>query len=157
MAVSSGFAGKFIPIEISFDNSTWLRFGAVRTKTFANTVETADSTADDSAGGYREVIETFIAGTKSWDGVVKTDNRGDTLDRFESFFHDPSLENGADGNPLDVRCFYVREIRPKTNNQNRTTSAPVQLTSFEIGAPYDDVTTYSMETQIIGDVALADA
>ena len=156
MAGINGFTGKEVPLEISFDNTNWIRFGAVRGKTSSNSVETADATADDS-GDYREPLETFISGTNSWDGIVKTDARGATLDRFEAFFYDPSLENDASGNALTRRCFYMRLIRPKTNDQNRTVTRQVQLTSFEIGAPYDDVTTYSMETQTITDPTVADA
>jgi predicted secreted protein len=157
MANDNGFAGKFVPIDISFNGTDWIRFGAVRNKTISNSTETADSTADDSSGGFREVIETFIAQTLSWDGVIKADSRGVTLDRFEAFFFDPSNENDGDGNPLTVRCFYVRYARPKTLDETRTISQRVQLTSFEIGAAYDDVVTYSLEAQTIEAPTVADA
>lgn len=157
MASGTGFAGRLVALEISYDNTNFFRFGAVRGKTITTGTETADSTADDSAGGFREVVETFKTGTISWDGVVKTDNRGDTLDRHEAFVYDNSLENGADGNPLQAACFYVRIIRPKTNNQTRTITALIQQTNFEIGAPYDDVTTFTLEGQIIDDPVLVDA
>lgn len=157
MSTGNGFAGKFVPLEISWDGTTFIRFGAVRNKTVNNSTETADSTADDSSGSFREVIETFIAQTISWDGVIKTDSRGDTLDRFETFFFDPTNENGPDALPLQVRCFYVRYARPKTSGETRTITQRVQLTSFEIGAAYDDVVTYSMETQTIEAPTVADA
>lgn len=157
MANGNGFAGKFVPLDISFNGVDWIQFGAVRNKTVNNSTETADATADDSPGSFREVIETFIAQTISWDGVIKTDTRGTTLDRFEAFFFDPSLELDGDGNPLEVRCFYVRYARPKTLDETRTITQRVQLTSFEIGAAYDDVVTYSMETQTIVQPTVADA
>ena len=157
MAGGSGFAGKFVPVLISWNNTDFFRLGAVRAKSFDNATEVADSTADDSPGGYREVIETFITGTNNFDGIVKRDDRGNVLDRFDAFFHNPALENGADGQPLDVRCFYVRYQRPKTNGETRTYTAPVQLTNFSFGAPYDDVVTFTFETQTIGDVVVADA
>ena len=157
MAGESGFAGKQVTFEISWDNVTFIRFGSVRGKTQSTGTETADSTADDSAGGFREVIETFKTQTNSWDGVVKTDTRGDTLDRFEAFVYDNSLEDGPDALPLTSARFFVRTIRPKTNSQTRSITRCVQLTSFEIGAPYDDVTSFSMEAQTINDPVLVDA
>jgi len=157
MSGQSGFAGKEVALEISWDNSTFIRFGAVRGKSQPTGTETADSTADDSAGGFRESIETFKTQTISWDGVVKTDSRGDTLDRFEAFMYDNALENGPDAQPLTSSRFFVRTVRPKTNDQTRSITSCVQLTNFEIGAPYDDVTTFSMEVNTIADPVLVDA
>lgn len=157
MAGGTGFAGREGVLEISYDNSTFIRFGAVRGKGISTGTETSDSTADDSSGGFREVVETFKTGTISWDGVVKTDTRGVTLDRHEAFVYNNALENGADGNPLTAACYYVRFTRPKTSGETRSITALIQQTNFEIGAPYDEVTTFTLEGQIIADPVLVDA
>ncbi len=155
----SGIVGRDISeaLEISWDNSTYIRFGAGRNISQPNTVETADSTASNSGNDYRTVVETFIAGTLSWDGVIKLDASGVILDRFEAFFHNPALENGPDSQPLQQRCFYLRFSRAKTGSQNRTKTFQIQLTSFELGAAYDDVATYSAEGQILQLISLNDA
>lgn len=158
MATSSGIVGRDIleRLQISFNNSTWIDFGAGRNISQPNTVETADATAAGD-NDYRVVVETFVAGTLSWDGVIKTDSDGATLDRFENFFHNPALENGPGGTALSSRCLYVRFTRAKTGSQNRTKTFQIQLTSFEIGAAYDDVATYSCEAQILSLVSTSDA
>lgn len=121
--------GDTLPVE-----ADWKRFGSMRTKEFNLEWETADATADDSIGALRENLATFQSLTISGDGTCKASGAG-SANLIELTKHVANPVATA-GQPV----VWMRMTFP-----DLTFTAYMLLTTMSRSAPFDDVTTYSME------------
>lgn len=112
----------------------WKRVGAMRTKEFSLEWETADSTADDSVGALRSNLATFQSLSISGDGTAKASGNGSaSLIELTKHVANPAATGGQ---PV----VWMRMTFPDI-----TFTAFMILTTMSRSAPYDDVTTFSME------------
>ncbi len=121
--------GDVRPLE-----SDWKSLGAMRTKELSGEWDTADGTADDSVGGIREMLATFMSVTVSGDGVLRKAG-GENLTELTKHFFNPVATSGQP-------AVWFRLTFPDV-----TFTAYFLLSSFGRNATYDDVATYSLEAQ----------
>lgn len=118
----------------------FVRLGAIRDKSWGPEWETVDSTADTSAGDIREFLVTYKTFNPSFSGVVSNDDT-DNQKALELYINNPT-----GGQP----CGWLQIIRPVSATQNRVYEIFVIFTSYSIEATYDDVMTFSLDTQNSG-------
>lgn len=112
----------------------WKRVGAMRTKEFNLEWETSDSTADDSVGALRSSLATFQSLSISGDGTAKASGTGSaSLIELTKHVANPAATGGQ---PV----VWMRMTFPDI-----TFTAFMILTTMSRSAPYDDVTTFSLE------------
>ncbi len=121
--------GDTLPAE-----ADWKRFGSMRTKEFNLEWETTDATADDSIGALRENLATFQSLTISGDGTCKASGAGSAnLIELTKHVANPAATGGQP-------TAWLRMTFP-----DLTFTAFMIITTMSRSAPFDDVTTYSME------------
>lgn len=120
--------GDTIPSE-----SEWKRLASMRTKDFTVDWDSADATADDSIGALRENLPTFQSLTMSGDGTAKAS------DPNQVEFAKHAIKPDATGGKPYV---WLRQTFP-----DLTFIAFTMISSYSRSAPYDDVVTFSIETQ----------
>ena len=119
------------------DEADWKLFGSLRTKEFALTWDTTDTTDSDSQGSLRENLATFQNLTISGDGLAKASG-ANNLKELTKHFVNPVATNGQ---PL----VWMRMTFP-----DLTFTAFMLLSNLGRSAPYDDVVTYTLEAMATG-------
>lgn len=136
---NSKYVGKTVVLEYAMGcgdevPTVWKSIGAMRTKEFELAWDTTDATADDSVGALREDLATFQGLTISGDGVCKNGIAAANLIELTKHVANPA---GTGGQPV----VWMRMTFP-----DLTFKAFMLLTTMSRSAPYDDVTTYSLES-----------
>jgi len=138
---SQKYVGRSVVLEYAIGcadelpaEDDWKRFGSMRTKEFNLEWDTTDATADDSIGALRENLATFQSLTISGDGTCKASGSG-AANLIELTKHVANPTATA-GQPFA----WLRMTFP-----DLTFTAFMIITTMSRSAPYDDVTTYSME------------
>ena len=110
------------------------RIGSMRTKEQTMEWESTDATDDSSIGALREQLATFLSFGISGDGTVKkTANDSAHLVELTKHFANPVATGGQPK-------AWMRMTYP-----DLTFTCYMLLTNLSRSAPYDDVTTYSLE------------
>lgn len=129
------FAGKSVIMEYAYgcgdaipEAGDWKRLGAMTTKELTISYDTIDVTADDSVGGIRENMASFMTATISGDGRVK--NTPDMIELLQFYVAPPG------GQPN----LWLRLTYPDV-----TFKMFAILNNFSRSAPFDDSVTYSLE------------
>lgn len=138
---STKYVGRDVVLEYAIGcgdelptEADWKRFGSMRTKEFNLEWETTDATADDSIGALRENLATFQTLTISGDGTCKASGAGSAnLIELTKHVANPAATGGQ---PFA----WLRMTFP-----DLTFTAFMIITTMSRSAPFDDVTTYSME------------
>lgn len=138
---SQKYVGRDVVLEYAIGcadtlptEADWKRFGSMRTKEFNLEWETTDATADDSIGALRENLATFQSLTISGDGTCKASGAGSAnLIELTKHVANPAATGGQ---PFA----WLRMTFP-----DLTFTAFMIITTMSRSAPFDDVTTYSME------------
>ncbi|WP_298016680.1 phage tail tube protein [uncultured Castellaniella sp.] len=138
---STKYVGRDVVLEYAIGcgdarpvEADWKRFGSMRTKEFNLEWETTDATADDSIGALRENLATFQSLTISGDGTCKASGAGSAnLIELTKHVANPAATGGQP-------TAWLRMTFP-----DLTFTAFMIITTMSRSAPFDDVTTYSME------------
>lgn len=138
------YVGRDVVLEYSIgcgdavpNEADWKLFGSLRTKEFALTWDTTDTTDSDSQGSLRENLATFQNLTISGDGLAKASG-ANNLKELTKHFVNPVATNGQ---PL----VWMRMTFP-----DLTFTAFMLLSNLGRSAPYDDVVTYTLEAMATG-------
>jgi len=153
---NDAYLGRDIAVYYSLSTSTTppvdhVRLGMVRGKEFGPEWDTVDATADTSPGQIRQYLATFKNFNPSFDGVSSLDD-ADNQDALESHINAPPVASNSQP------CGWIKIVRPRAGTSvTRVYDVPVLFTSFRITGAYDDVSTWSMDTQSTGSVTITDA
>lgn len=118
--------------------------GMMRGKTLSVEWESADATADKSADYTKESLVTYKSVSFSGDGVSRSD---DTYNQKALKRHVMSPGTATGNQPY---------VWLKIVSATDVTEGPFLCTSFKEEAPYDDVTTWSIECESAGQVTVTD-
>lgn len=138
-----GYVGRDIAVEYALacgdvdprsPDFVWTRFGAMRTKEFSLTWDTADTTADDSIGGLRGNLATFKSLEISGDGVAR---QGTGAEKAAFTILTKHVFNPGD-DYSNQPVAWIRMTFPDV-----TFIAYMIITDLSRSAPYDDVVTFS--------------
>lgn len=122
--------GDALPTE-----EDWKLIGSLRTKEFNLSWDTTDATDSDSIGALRESLATFQSLTISGDGTCKASGvNSENLIEITKHVANPTA---TDGQPNA----WMRMTFP-----DLTFTSYMLFSTLSRSAPYDDVTTYSLES-----------
>lgn len=110
----------------------WKKIGGLRAKEFSLSWDTTDATDSDSIGALRDNLATFQNLTISGDGVLKNDLTSNLTELTKHFI-----------NPVETSGQPV--IWLEMTFPDLTFIAFMLLTTLSRSAPYDDVSTYTLE------------
>lgn len=135
------YTGKLVLLEYQIgcgdelpDPLAWKRMGAMRSKEMTLEWETVDATADDSVGSLRENITTYKSFSISGDGTAKAAGGGAAnVTEITKHVANPDATGGQ---PVA----WMRMTYP-----DLMFTAFMNITNMSRSAPYDDLTTYSIE------------
>lgn len=151
MAGESGaYAGRSVTVaySLSQDNTTvpndFVLLGAVRNHEWGPEWDTIDATAADSPNLQRETLTSYQSFNVSLNGVSRTEEIK-AQDDLEDYITIPAN---------DQPCGWVQITRPSNENgaAAKIYYIPVIFQSFRISAPYEDVTTWTLEAPSNGRV-----
>lgn len=114
----------------------WTRFGAMRTKEFSLTWDTADTTADDSVGSLRGNLATFKSLEISGDGVARLSTNNASGQSAFTSLSKHVFNPGEDYSDQPVAWI-------RMTFKDLTFIAYMLITDLSRSAPYDDVVTFS--------------
>lgn len=121
--------GDVLPLE-----AQWGFIGALRSNSLSTEWDTADATADDSAGAIREMLATYKSVTISTDGVARrTDDATHNQIALLQHFMNPLATNGQ---PV----VWLRRTDPRL-----TVVGYFLMSTYDLEAPYDEISTFSIE------------
>lgn len=138
------YVGRDVVLEYSIgcgdalpDEADWKIFGSLRTKEFSLSWDTTDTTDSDSIGSLRENLATFQNLTISGDGLAKASGANNLVE-LTKHVAKPTATNGQ---PV----VWMRMTFP-----DLTFTAFMLMSNLSRSAPYDDVTTYTLEAMATG-------
>ena len=143
--------GRDYAVYYSYDTSrtaiptNYFRVGSLRNKSFGVEWETVDATTDTSRNQTRENLVTFKTFNPSFSGLADDSNDFD-LDGLEDYVNNP-----PSGQPRG----WVRLERPARNGTIKTYDIPVQSTSFNFTANYDQPAEFNFENLSDGGVTIS--
>ncbi len=117
----------------------WSRLGGMRAKNISFSWDVADGTDDTSPDFTKEELATFKTVNISGDGVSRFD-LASNQEAFEAAVTNPGA---ATGNQPYV---WLQIVYPN----GKSYQGPFLVNSFEVGAPYADVVTFSMDANSAG-------
>ncbi|MBX2848956.1 MAG: phage tail protein [Acidiferrobacterales bacterium] len=142
--------GRDYAVYYSYDTSrtviptNYFRVGSLRNKSFGVEWETVDATTDTSRNQTRENLVTFKSFNPSFSGLADDDETL-KLDELEDY-----ITNPASGQPRG----WIRLERPAKNGTIKTYDIPVQSTSFNFTANYDQPAEFNFENISDGGVTI---
>jgi len=138
---TSAFLGRDTSLEFAIGcgdqlpaEADWKFIGALRSNSLSGEYDTVDTTADDSAGGIREMLATFKSITISTDGVARrTDTATVNQTALLLHYYNPVATGGQ---PV----VWLRRTDPRI-----TLVGYFLMSTYDLESPYDEVSTFSIE------------